>query len=258
MLTTYGKYQGTHSMKLAVAIAAITPFLAADKTPEEVRKAILAADKKGKDEEMDTPAEDADFEKREAACDEREEAMDAAEEKADKDAKAEDKAAKDRKMGRDKRAKDRMDRKMGRDKRAKDAATDPEGTNDNDLEQGDPSTPAKGGKSEKGALDAAAVDARVKTAVDARVKAAVDARDALHTARREVEPIIGVCAMDTAGDVYKAALTKLGVDTKGIPDSAFPAMLKLAKDRTAAQTPTVIATDMAALEKLIPGYGRLK
>ena len=237
-------------MKLAVAIAAITPFLAADKTPEEVHKAILAADKKGKDEEVDPPAEDADFEKREAACDEREEAMDAAEEKADKEAKAEDKAAKDRKMGRDKRAKDRMDRKMGRDKRAKDAATDPEGTNDNDLEQGDPSTPAKGGKSEKGALDAAAVDARVK--------AAVDARDALHAARREVEPIIGVCTMDSAGAVYEAALKKLGVDTKGIPDSAFPAMLKLAKDRTAAQPATVIATDTAAMDKLIPGYSRLK
>ena len=236
-------------MKLAAVIAAITPFLAADKTPDEIRKAILAADKKGKDEEMDTPAEDADIDKREAACDEREEAMDAAEEKADKEAKAEDKAAKDRKAARDSRKMGRDSRKMGRDKRAKDAATDPEGTNDNELENGDPSTPAKGGKSEKGALDSAAVDARVKLAVDAR--------DALHAARREVEPIIGVCALDTAGAVYRAALDKLGVDTKDIPESAFPAMLKLAKDRTAPPAPTM-ATDISAVEKLIPGYGRLK
>lgn len=237
-------------MKLAAVLAAISPFLATDKTPEEVRKAIFAADKKGKDEEVDPTAEDADIDKREAACDEREEAMDAAEEKADKEAKAEDKAAKDRKGARDSRKMGRDSRKMGRDKRAKDAATDPEGTNDNNLENGDPSTPAKGGKSEKGALDAAAVNAQIKIAVDAR--------DALHAARREVEPIIGVCALDSASAVYKAALDKLGIDTKGIHDSAFPAMLKLAKDHTAKNPAPVLATDVSAIEKLIPGYGRLK
>lgn len=250
-------------MKLADLLKVATPFLATDKKPEELQAAILAADKKAKDaagsglgarelEEKDKPgAQDADMDKREAAMDEREEAMDAAEEKADKD--KDDQAAKDRKVARDARKGARDSRKGARDSRAKDRNDDPERTNDEDIMSGsDPSTPGGNRAGGKTAIDSAEVDRRIA--------AAVASRDALHTARTEVEPILGRTTFDSAGDTYRAALKQLDVTTDGIPDSALPAMLKLAKDRAAAQpaSPAMDSAAVSELSKLIPGYGRLR
>lgn len=98
---------------------------------------------------------------------------------------------------------------------------------------------------------AAAMDA----AVSAAVTAALASRDALHTARREVESILGVVAYDSAAEVYKAALTKLGVTTDGVDSSAFAALLKLA---TKAAAPAIVG-DSATVQSMVtafPGLAR--
>jgi hypothetical protein len=250
-------------VKLDAVIAVISPFLATDKKPDEVAKAILAADKKAKDaagsglgsrelEENDRPgAKDAAMDAREAATDSREEAMDAAEEKAD--AGKEDKDAKDRKMGRDKRAKDRADRKMGRDKAAKDRNDDPEHTNDGNVMEGaDPTTPGGSRAGGKTAIDSAEADRRIA--------AAIAARDALHAARTDVQALLGITAFDSASATYAAALKHLGVATDGIPEAAFGPMLDLAKKGAARAQPTGASdsTTVATMAKLIPNYNRLR
>jgi hypothetical protein len=251
-------------MKLArvIALAAAGGFLATDKTPEELTAHLLAEDKKAKDnkpayDKARDEAEEAEDAMGEA-CDSKAGAMDAEEEEADK-TKGEDKAAKDRKTARDARkaARDarkgaRDSRKGARDKRAKDSANlDPEGTNDNELENAETGTPSKGGKSEKGAMDEAAVDARVKAAVAANAE--------LNAAAREVEPIVGIRAFDSAGDAYKAALETLGVDIEGVPPTAYRAMLKLAKDKRVSAPPSVTmdSADSAAIAAKIPHLNRL-
>lgn len=268
-------------MKLDAVVAAAVAggFIAADKAPD-LTKAILAADKRAKDSPENTgmgprnlqhtqdrakdeaeEAEDAMAE----ACDSRAAAADESEEEADK-GKADDKA-KDRKAARDARkgARDarkgaRDARKGARDKRAKDRNDDPEGTNpgagdaETQITSADPNPP--GGPREKGKT---AVDS---AEVDRRISAAVAARDALHVARTEVAPIIGVTAYDTAGDTYRKALDKLGVDTVGLPDSALRAMLTLAKERASAVTASAPAALDAATAKAvnaaIPGINRLR
>ena len=267
-------------MKLDQVVKAVIAagLIAADKAPD-MTKAILAADKRAKDSPENTGmgpknlqhTEDAARDGREEAEDEyadtmdaRNAAADAEEEKADEgknDKPSKDrKAARDaRKGARDKRAKDRADRKMSRDKRAKDRNDDPEGTNpgagDEDYTEGaDPSPP--GGHREKGKT---AVDS---AEVDRRITAAVAARDALHTARADTALILGVTAFDSAGETYRTALTKLGVDTKDVPDSALRAMLTLAKDRatavTAAPATAMDAAMHSAVSKAIPGLNRLR
>lgn len=251
-------------MKLAqvIALAAAGGFLATDKKPEDLTAYVLAEDKKAKDKggaydrarDEAEEAEDAMGE----ACDSKAAAMDEAEEKEDKD-KAEDKAAKDRKAARDARrtARDarkgaRDSRKGARDKRARDAScpNDPEGTNDNELEQAETGTPSKGGASAAG-MDSASVSKLIADAVTAR--------DELHTATREVEPIVGLITVDSAGDAYKLALEKLGVDIAGVPPSAYRAMLKLAKDSRASAPPSfeIDATAQTEIAARIPHLNRL-
>lgn len=237
-------------MKLAALLKTITPFLATDKKPAEVEAAILAADKSAKDaagsglgsrelEEKDKPNGD------KGARDKARDSMSA------KDKKAFDAMSEDEKE----KALDALC--------AKDRDDDPENTNDEfpekaedkDIEgedEGDPSTPGGSRAGGKTAIDSAEVDRRIAKAVQAR--------DALHTALREVEPIVGVITADSAGKAYRVALDKLGVDTKGIPDVALRALLTLAKDKAAAPAP-VVAMDSAgvkSMESLIPGYGRLR
>ena len=160
-----------------------------------------------------------------------------------------------------------------KDKKAKDEKDDPEGTNDADMddmsEDADCDEPK--GKDKK------AKDADVQPTKSAEgnsgsggdvpakdtafiVRAAIDARDALHAARRDVEPVLGIVTYDSAADVYRAALVKLGVAVDGIDPSAFPALFKLARDRADAQAPT-LASDAATVRSMagvIKGYDRLK
>jgi hypothetical protein len=260
-------------MKLAqvIKLAAAGDFLAKDKTPEGLLLHLMAEDRKAKDRAKDEEedkrggydkARDESEEAEDAmgeACDSKAAAMDAEEEESDKtkgeDAKAKDrKAARDsRKAARDSRKAARDSRKAARDKRAKDSNLDPEHTNDNNLENAETGTPAKGGKSESGgALDSATVSKMIADAVTAR--------DELHAAAREVEPIIGLRAFDSATNAYKAALEHLGVDLNGVPPSAYRSVLKIAKDRAgavAAPTFAMDSADEAELRTLIPHLNRL-
>ncbi len=50
---------------------------------------------------------------------------------------------------------------------------------------------------------------------------------ALFEAREKVKPIVGQIACDSAEEVYKTALAKSGVSTKGVHPSAYGAMVDL-------------------------------
>jgi hypothetical protein len=224
-------------MKASQVASVVSALLATDAKPTEasILTAILAADKKGKDSGGGLgPVE------------------------------IQDKKGKDAFPDKDDKAKDE-----DKDEKAKDEKDDPEHTND--AEDPDMSEDEKEGKAEddvqpkvsakegpKGKQDEPAKD---KKGMDAKgVAALIAANDAKHAAAREVESILGVVAYDSADAYYKAALTKLGVTTDGVHASAFPSMLKLAKDRAEAQTPTM-ASDAARVSTMagaIKGYNRLK
>lgn len=110
-----------------------------------------------------------------------------------------------------------------------------------------------GGKDGKKAMDAA---------VDTAVTAALAARDALHTARREVEPILGVVAFDSAEQVYKAALDKLAIATDGVHPSAFAFLVKTAKDAATAAAPALAndggAGKVLSMSEAFKGFDRIR
>lgn len=267
----------TETMKLAqiLAIAAAGGFLAADKKPADLEAAILAADasmpgnvassKEIEDKAM--AAADAKRTARDRARDSRRAAADAKrKEKRDaEDAKVlEKRAACDAKRTDDRKA---MDAKMSKDRKddpectndkamaACDAAMEKEARDEDTMDAadedystaGDPSTPG-GNRGGEQAVDSAAL-----------VAAAVAARDDLHAARAEVAPVLGVVTMDSAADVRRAALTKLGVDASTVHDSALAGMLKMAKDKAATPAaPVTPAATTAAVNAIVPGYDRLK
>lgn len=201
-------------------IAALKPFLVAD---------------------VDLIALDAAVKEGEEACDE------------DKDDDDKDKPkAKDKKMGKD-----------GKKAADKKGASDEDDENENKSEGKKVSADKKSAKDadpenlkEKARKEIDAADAKtvtldeMNTAIEASTNAAVERVEALHTARKAVEPICGVVALDSADAVYEFALKHLKVDTKGIPPAAFPAMLALA--RKPASTPRIVG-DAA----LASGSGRV-
>ena len=96
-----------------------------------------------------------------------------------------------------------------------------------------------------------------EASVAAIVASALAGRDALHAARREVEPVLGVTTFDSAPDTYAAALKKLGIATDGVPAEGLGAIFRVAR----AATPAPIAADASPAKSLataIPGYNRLK
>lgn len=115
------------------------------------------------------------------------------------------------------------------DKGEEDGAEDEDPDDDKDDPKPEPSKDKKA-KDRKardakpGAMDAA-IAAATKTVGDT-IRAE---QRAIRDAERAVRPYVGdVAAMDSADDVYKFALDQLGVDTKNVHPSAFPALLKLA------------------------------
>lgn len=138
----------------------------------------------------------------------------------------------------------------------------------------DGSAPVKAGPAmgERGAaLDAAAMDAAItargfittadaqKLAADA-ASAAVARVNALHKAREDVKPLVGIVAMDSADEVYAFALKQSQVATDGVPPAAFGALVEQVKARKAASNtaqPVKLAHDAAsAASAAIPGLGR--
>lgn len=222
-------------MKLDAVLALVKPFLAVDAKPDEIKAAILAADKGAKDKAKDEfPEKD----------------------KAAKDKAGYDKMSKDEKEAFDAMSEEEKDKVVAKDKGAKDKDdTDPEGTDadvdaeDNDLSQAESGTPSKGGANKKPAMDEATVSKIVA--------AAVAARDELHAAQAEVAPIVGARAFDSAGAAYKAGLEALGADLDGVPEGAYRAMLRLAKDRSAPAPIAMDSASVAEVAKLIPNYNRL-
>ncbi len=218
-------------MKLSKVAAAVAALLATDAKPTEaqIMAACIAADKKGKDENSGLGPKELD-----------------------------------KKAGDEFPPKDK--------EKAEDEKDDPESTNDGDPEMEgmdedkddekkakDDIQPKKSANGNSGA--GGAEPTKDKKGMDAKgVAALIAANDAKHAAAREVESILGVVVYDSADAYYQAALTKLGVDTAGVHASAFPSLLKLARDRVEAQTPTM-ATDAARVSSMagaIKGYARLK
>lgn len=90
-----------------------------------------------------------------------------------------------------------------------------------------------------------------KAAMDAAIKQAenkaVQRVTALFEAREMVKPLVGVVAMDSAEAVFKHALDKSGVDTKGVHSSAYKSMVGLViKQKAQPQVKT--AMDAASYE----------
>jgi hypothetical protein len=258
-------------MKLADILKIAAPLLAADKKPEDLEALIIAADKKTKDSLPGNVAEAKEIEDRKAKDRKARDEKMMKDRKARDEKRATDRAARDAKRAADRAAndgnwglgaKDRDDDPEHTndacdavmEKEAKDEAKEESDAEDEDYTSGsDPSTPGGNRAGGKTAIDSAEVDKRIS--------AAVAARDALHQARVDVEPILGKVTFDTADAVYREALKQLGVDVTGITGDALPKMLQLAKDRVAAPPPVSPAMDSAnlsAIEKVIPGYGRLK
>lgn len=217
-------------MKLSKVAAAVAALLATDAKPTEaqIMAACIAADKKGKDEGGLGPVEIEN--------------------------KAKDKAKDEKDDPEGTNAEDEFPPK----EKAKDSKEDDK-AEDEDVDGMDDIQPKKSANGNSGA--GGAEPAKDKKGMDAKgVAALIAANDAKHAAAREVEPILGVVAYDSAEAYYGAALAKLGVDTAGVPAAAFPAMLKLAARAVEAQTPTM-ATDAARVTSMasaIPGYNRLK
>jgi hypothetical protein len=221
-------------MKASKVAQVVTTLLASDAKPTEAQilAAILAADKKGKDENTGLGPKE---------IQNKDKAKDAFPDKDDK-AKDEDK---------DEKAKDG-------DMPDVDGEDEDEDKDDKKAEDDvQPKESVTGGGSPAG--NKGATPAKDKKAHDAAIKVALDERDALHAARRDVETVLGVVAYDSAGDVYKAALDKLGVDTAGVHASAFPALFRMKRDAVAAAAP-VLGSDAATVSTMaskIKGYNRL-
>lgn len=235
-------------LKASKVAQVVSALLATDAKPTEatILSVLIAEDKKAKDEGGLGPVEIENKEKAEDAA-----KFGASDAEANYFGKAKDEwekmSAKDRKSARDAAKGD-----------------DPEHTNDGDpdVDAEDDIQPAKSASGNSGA--GGAEPAKDKKGMDAKgVASLIAANDAKHVAAREVESILGVVVFDSADKYYGAALTKLGVDAadiKDVPASTLRTMLKLAKDKAAAQTPTM-ATDarqVTAMAAAIPGYNRLR
>lgn len=240
-------------------------IIAADKKPEDVQAALVAAadalpenlaksegvkDRRAKDR----AARDEQTAKDRKARDEKV----AAEDKARDEKKAEDRKARDAKFGEDAENDPECTNDAGVMK-ACDAdlaaeAKDEKEAEDAEAPPAETGTPSKGGKSEAGTMDSAAV----QTAIDAAVQNERAAGKALRVALDKVAPVLGKVTFDSAPEAYKAALTKLGVDHKGVADTALPALLDAATRTAAPAAPQAHdSANDAALAKLIPNLNRL-
>jgi hypothetical protein len=221
-----------------------------DDEEEKKKKAKEAAEKlkeAAAEDESDDDDDDDEEEKKKKAKEAAEKLKDAAEDESDDDDDDEDKRAKDRKGAKDRRS--AKDRKGARDK-------------------------AKG-MDEQPMITKAAMDAAIASAVtQARKQAAQDAEAstiarlrAIAEAERAVRPHIGeiTVAQDSAAAVYRLALDAAGVDLAGVPEAAFPAMVKMLQKPSEQTQPVAtkvgrVALDSAAVSKrneMFPNAHRL-
>lgn len=94
--------------------------------------------------------------------------------------------------------------------------------------------------------------------------AAVARVNALHKAREDVKPLVGIVAFDSADEVYAFALKQSQVATDGIPAAAYGALVEQVKARKSATSITAGATSKFAVDAAnaataaIPGLGRFQ
>ncbi len=143
------------------------------------------------------------------------------------DEEKDEKKAEDDDMDNDDQAEDEDDEKDEKDKPAEDE--------DDEADEAD----KPGGKT---AMDQSIIRKQARKIAQDEVNKALAANDALHAARRAVEPVVGVVTMDSAEAVYRFALDHLDVDHKGLPASALPTVYALA---TKSNQP--MATDEATV-----------
>lgn len=163
----------------------------------------------------------------------------------------------------DKKAKDEectaAEKKAAADKAAKDtAANDPPGKDgemNGEVDGEDEDMDGEDEASNMGVRGAAKDKKGMDAAIGAAVTHALAQRDALHVARRAVEPTLGAdVGMDSAEAVYAAALTKIGVDIKGVDASAYRSLFEIATKKTA---PAAVVVGDSAAKTAIPHYNRL-
>jgi hypothetical protein len=103
----------------------------------------------------------------------------------------------------------------------------------------------------KAAMDSAIASAVTKAT--ARVKAEMEA---LHVARKEVAPMVGEVALDSAAAVYKFALDHAGVDVTDVHPSAYRALVKMAGTQKTKPAAT-LGMDAAAAKTLADRFPNL-
>ncbi|KER03393.1 MULTISPECIES: DUF2213 domain-containing protein [Photorhabdus] len=126
-------------------------------------------------------------------------------------------------------------------------ASDEENDKDKKAKDEDDDKKAKDGEEDKKpAMDAAMIEQR-----------AVERVTALFQAREDVKPLIGVVAMDSAEDVYAAALKQKGVDTNGVHPSAYKSMVGMLLSNQASATKPNVAMDHDSFadDKLTARFG---
>lgn len=133
-----------------------------------------------------------------------------------------------------------------------DGAVELQGAADEDDEEDEDKKPKPAGASDAEEPPKKPEDGAPKPAMDAATVRAEAMREfqAIRQAERDVHPLVGeVAAMDSAEAVYKFALDARGVDTKGMPASAYRhVLLNLPKPGAEAPARTVsLAADAAGV-----------
>lgn len=170
-----------------------------------------------------------------------------------------------------------MDDEEKKKKKAEDkAAADKAAKDANGMAAG----PQMGERGLPGASDArAAITAAVDTALSSKgyitqadaaklandaANAAVARVNALHKAREDVKPLVGIVAMDNADEVYAFALKQASVALDGVPAAAYSALVEQVKARRAVVAqpangaPKFAADAAGAASAAIPGLGRFQ
>lgn len=166
---------------------------------------------------------------------------------------AEDKATYDSMCAKDKAAKDAAMKAKDEDKDEDEEEKKKKKAEDADKDDDDDKKDEK-----KKAEDKKAMDSAINAAVE-KVKA--DAK-ATRQAEQACRPYVGELAIacDSADEVYAHTLKALGVDIKGVPPVAFPAILK-AQPLPGSRKNNVPAMDSAAVASFserFPGADRIK
>jgi uncharacterized protein len=153
-------------------------------------------------------------------------------------------------------------------RRARDGNPDPESTNSN-ARAGDAVVAGPREGEVGAALDAALKAGKFISKADADTLAADAAKrasndavtriNALHKAREDVKPLVGVVAFDSAEAVYAFALKECKIPTEGVPSAAYGALVAAElrnRQNVVSITPRLAADAVTAVGAAVPGLAR--